>query len=93
MRIVKELEKNGFKISIFKMDNKYSVKLEKNLIEQIYKFRVDEKLENVDDIEKLLDVSFMLKAESIFISIQENKLSTLERNYPTHESESFDKII
>jgi hypothetical protein len=93
MRIVKELERNGIKISIFKMDNKYSIKLERNLLEQIYKFRLDDRLQNVEEIEILIDSDFLTKAENIFLLLQENKLQTLERNYPITESEHFDKII
>jgi hypothetical protein len=65
MRVVGEIDHPRMKITIFKNDGKFSLKFEANLLEQIYKFREDPRLESVEDVKKMLDTEFIEKVENI----------------------------
>ena len=64
MRIVGEIDHPRLKISIFKNDGKFSLKFEANLLEQIYKFRDDERLGSVDDVKRIVDAAFIEKIQT-----------------------------
>ena len=66
MRITGYIEHPVFKITIFKMDNKFSVKFETPQFEQTYKFRIGEGIENEADIRKLVDGPFITAVAQIF---------------------------
>lgn len=66
MRIIQEYSHGTIKVTIFRMDNKYSVKLEQALMEQTYKFREGGAVERLEDVQKLLDERFFESAQYIF---------------------------
>lgn len=59
MRILKEIDRAGMKISFFSYQNKITVKFEKDLVEIIYKFRDGSGVDSVEDAESFLDDSFL----------------------------------
>ena len=65
MRVVKEIQRPQCKITIFQWNGKYLIKLEKGLIEQTFKIpELD--LTGEDDLEAILNETFMQKAEERF---------------------------
>lgn len=58
MRIIGNIEHPILKITIFKMDNKYSVKFESGLYEQTYKFRSSDSIDSLETIQKIVDAAF-----------------------------------
>lgn len=92
MRIVGETEKEGIKITLFQMNGKISVKLEKNLLEQTYKFRDGSSINNPDDAYKLLDNDFIRAAVDIFAKMSENRTVGLEKML-SQTLEDFEEII
>lgn len=92
MRIVGEIPHPVIKITVFKNDGKFSIKCESGLVEQIYKFRDDERLQSFEDIQKIVDESFIKKIEESLSIMFESKHEALMRGYEQGKEE-FEKII
>lgn len=92
MRIAGYIEHPHMKVTIFQMDNRYSVKFELGLLEQTYKFRTAEQLESVADVRRLIDQSFQLAVLDQF-----GQMNTLRKNaelrFSDSEDDEFDEII
>lgn len=80
------------KITAFKYDGKLSIKFEAGLIEQIYKFRDDERLQNFDDIQSLVDEAFIEKTAVLLRGMLDIKQAALNRHLSMGEEE-FEVII
>lgn len=80
------------KITLFKMDNKLSVKFEQGLLEQTYKFRVSNELENQADLEKLVSEAMMQEVEAAFIQMRSIRSGATKAYFPELDNE-FEKII
>lgn len=52
MRIIGYLEIPGVKTTVFKMDNRVSVKFETGLYEQTFKFRTGEGMDSLEEVQK-----------------------------------------
>lgn len=59
MRIAGYIDHPVLKITIFQMDNRFSVKLETSRHEQTYKFRKGGAVETVADVRTLVDETFI----------------------------------
>lgn len=66
MRILQEFEKKGIKFTIFSWNGKISIKCEKDLLEQIYKFRDGSGMDNLTDAENFVDDNFSHQVSQIF---------------------------
>ena len=66
MRVLKEIDRNGMKITIFSWNGKLSVKCEKDQLEQIFKFRDGSGLNSLEDVEQLMDENFLETVEKCF---------------------------
>jgi hypothetical protein len=94
MRIIGYIEHPVLKISVFKMEHKFSVKFESGFAEQIYKFRQDEHLQHLKDIQHLIDDAFIKKVESILEIMHQERADLLERKFSQIiENESFEEIL
>lgn len=78
MRIVGEIDHQKYKITIFKMNERLSVKIEDRLLEQIYKFRDGSGIQNSADVEKLLTPAFMGKVAASFSTMQDTYQAGIE---------------
>jgi len=92
MRIIGEFDIAEIKITVFKMNEKISLKFEKDLLEQTYKFRDGSGLHNLDDARKFCNDSCMLSIRSIFKSMADNRLNQLINILENGQNE-FDTII
>ncbi len=92
MRIVGYIDHPVLKITIFQMENKLSVKLESGLFEQTYKFRTGGPVNTVEDIQKLVDDTFITEVLEEMSRMRSIRIQALERLNPGEEQE-FDKII
>ena len=92
MRILGYIEHPRLKITIFKNDDKLSVKLESSLYEQTFKFRSEQNLETADDIRRVVDGDFMATVEQNLTLMHATKMNALLRNN-TIEVDEFDEII
>ena len=66
MRVIAELPHPDCKISIFSMNQKYIIKLEKGVFEQIYKISELDVSEGVDGVFKILNDNFIKSADERF---------------------------
>lgn len=92
MRIIGQIDHPNLKITVFKNDNRISVKLESGLYEQTYKFRDGEGIEGAEDVEKLLDSEFLEKVQAILKAMHTARMAALSRQ-KSIGTESFEEII
>lgn len=69
MRIVDTFDIDGILVSVFKMDNKISVKFESNGLEQTYKFRDGSPINNPEDVKKWMNEAVISKIKTTFASM------------------------
>ena len=93
MRIIGYIDHPRLKITIFKMDNKFSVKFESGLYEQTYKFRDGEGIEGANDIRDLVDEAFLEKVETELQRMHRIRLQALSRREEPNGEDEFDEII
>jgi hypothetical protein len=93
MRIIGNIEHPAMKITVFKMDNRLSVKFETGLYEQIYKFRESDDLQDFQGIQRLVDAEFMQLVLAEFERMHRVKSEALGRFLPETEVQEFPVII
>lgn len=93
MRIIGYIEHPVMKITVFKMDNKFSVKFESGLYEQTYKFRGGDAIENLTDIEKIVDPAFCQAVLQELSTMHKIKNQALARVLTADAEEEFEEII
>jgi hypothetical protein len=93
MRILGSLDQNGLKITVFKNDNRLSVKLENEQYEQTFKFRESVQLDDFEAVKKLIDAAFLSKIQTNFQAMHAARLEAFERAFPISEEVVFDVII
>lgn len=89
MRIVSEWNYKNLKVSVFHMNERFSVKIEDNLLEQTYKFR-DGQISDLSDLKSILNESFYSKCIDLFSSMSNNRNQILKAN---DEDFEFEEII
>lgn len=92
MRIVGYIEHPVFKITVFQMNERLSVKLETSQYEQTYKFRQGQGIDTLEQVEALLDGPFLEKAQQIFATMHQAKMSRLE-SLVTPVDDEFEEIV
>jgi hypothetical protein len=93
MRIVGYIEHPILKITVFKMDNKFSVKFESGLYEQTYKFRSGDAIESLADIEKIVDQTFCEEVLQQLNTMHRTKNQAMARALAPDEADEFEEII
>ncbi|MBT8234128.1 MAG: hypothetical protein HKO66_12295 [Saprospiraceae bacterium] len=89
MRVVSEWNYKQIKVTVFHMNEKYSIKLEENLLEQTYKFR-DGQVSNLSHLKSLLTEAFYNQCMQRFKSMAESRLQLFEVN---DDETEFEEII
>lgn len=92
MRIVTEISHPRMKITVFKMNDKLSIKFEKNLIEHIIKLRESSPLNDLELLKKSINEELLHKIESS-IDQHSNLRLQLEQENADDEFPEFDEII
>lgn len=80
MRIVGFIEHPVIKITVMIMNERYVLKLEANMLEQIYKFNEDDNLRTMKDIEKMVDETFLNECIKRFSEMARSRGETYQRN-------------
>ena len=78
MRVIGEIDKAGYKITVFKHEEKISIKLEKDLLEQTYKFRSGSLVDNLASATHFVDLLLANQVDQSFESMSLNRHKTLE---------------
>jgi NADP-dependent 3-hydroxy acid dehydrogenase YdfG len=77
MRVVKELLKEGIRITVFSWNNKYLIKFEEGLTEQTFKVSEYDVLEE-QDLDKFQEGEFFEKVKKRFEEMQASLQNQLE---------------
>jgi len=93
MRIIGYIEHPAMKITVFKMDNRLSVKFETGLQEQTYKFREGDSIESLEDVQRVVDEVLLNEVLELFKQMRQNSMRALSRNLPKPAGEEFERII
>ena len=72
MRVIAELPHPDCKITIFSMNQKFIIKLEKGIFEQIYKLSELDIPDGVNGIFQILDAEFMKSVSARFEGMRED---------------------
>jgi hypothetical protein len=92
MRIIGNIDHPSMKITVFKMDNKLSVKFETGLYEQTFKFRESNELTDFESMKKLVDEQFIQEVLEHFAKLHHTKNAALSRIMKEEEA-VFEEII
>ena len=92
MRIIGEIPHPVMKISVFQSDQKISIKFEYQLMEQIYKFRDGEGINNFQDAAKTVTPEICEKVMDIF-SLQGQLKPIFSRKGPEQPTEIFPDLF
>ncbi|MES3018891.1 MAG: hypothetical protein V4721_13980 [Bacteroidota bacterium] len=79
MRVVAELPHPDCKITIFSMNQKFIIKLEKGIFEQIYKLAELDIPDGVNGVFQILDTEFMKSATERFDTMRADFNSAYKR--------------
>ena len=95
MRIAGYIDHPSLKITIFQMENKYSVKFEHNGLEQTYKFNTGQGLERVEDIRQLVTTPFLHSVIEQMQQMDQLRAKALEQKAAQDdvEDDEFEEII
>lgn len=93
MRIIGNIEHPILKITVFKMDNKFSVKFESGLYEQTYKFRSSDVVSGLEAIKKMVDATFCEEVLQELNKMHQRKNQAMVRTLPQEIDAEFEEII
>ncbi len=93
MRIIGNIAHPALKISVFKADNRISVKFENALYEQTFKLGDDERFNNLEAVQKLVDETMITDVLAGFQQMHATRMAVLSRAFPVTETEVFEDII
>ena len=93
MRIIGTIEHPILKISVFKADNRISVKFENALYEQTFKLGEDERFASLELVKKLVDDVLVEDVLAGFRQMHATRMSAMRRVFPVVEEEVFEAII
>ncbi len=92
MRIIGEFDLNNIRVTVFKMNERLSVKFEYNLLEQTYKFRDGSGINTVDDVRMFCSENTEKSITDIFSKMALLRSDALHLMHQEDTSE-FDDII
>lgn len=87
MRIIGEIPHPNLKITLFKNENKYSVKFENSDFEQTFKMRGALDIAGLEDMQRLIDKTFIAEIEKLFAEQMNIQQRAIRRYLPSPESE------
>ncbi|MBK8877682.1 MAG: hypothetical protein IPN74_03775 [Haliscomenobacter sp.] len=94
MRIIGYLETPGMKTTVFKMDNRLSVKFETGHYEQTYKFRSGEGIDTLEDVQALIGEAFVREVARLFREMHKTRIhASTPEQIKTGDSDDFEEIL
>lgn len=92
MRIIGYIDNKDFKITVFQNNNRFLIKFEDSYFEQTYKFMQSDHIKHFKDIEKLVDLQFILEVRNTFLKMYDDKEKMIQR-FIQFESDDLIEII
>lgn len=93
MRILASIPHPRLKITVFKMNERLSVKFESGLYEQTYKFRPGGGADSLDELRALIDETFLEEVEQGLAAMHRRSMAALARRQPEAGEEEFEEIL
>lgn len=93
MRIIGHIEHPQLKITVFKMDNRISVKFENALYEQTFKLGQDERLNSLEAVQKWVDAALIEHIQSNFQQMHQARMAAHARAFTSDNQPVFEEII
>ncbi len=93
MRIIGDIPHPSLKISVFKSDNRISVKFENALYEQTFKFGTDDRVSNVETARQWTDAALLAEVQVNFQRMHQARMAAFERCFPVEQEIIFEEII
>lgn len=92
MRIIGEFDAGDIKITVFKMNERISIKFEKNLLEQTYKFRDGSAIGSLEDAKTYCSEHTITEINDVFDAMSKSRSRSLNSMIENQE-EKFDVIV
>jgi hypothetical protein len=93
MRVIGYIKHPQLKITVFKMEERFTLKFENELFEQAYKLRASEQIQSLEDIERLVDETFIQDVMQSMQNMNKNRLRGLSNMQTQSTDEGFETII
>lgn len=93
MRILGTIDHPRLKITVFKMDNRISVKFENEGYEQTIKLGMDERFNNLETIQKWVDAVLLDDVSQLLQRLHQARLAVTARAFPEEAGAEFEEII
>lgn len=93
MRIIGNIEHPHLKITVFKMDNRISVKFENALYEQTFKLGEDDRLGSLESIRQWVDAALLEQVSTVFQQMHQARMAAFSRAFPVENQVIFEDII
>ena len=93
MRIIGQIEHPTLKISVFRNDNRTSVKFENGASEITWKFGDDDRFCTTELVQKLIDEPFLVEVNKQFQAMHATRLAAMSRLFPIVSESEFETII
>jgi hypothetical protein len=93
MRIIGQINHPSLKISVFKNEQRVSVKFENPFYEITWKLGSDERFQSLETIEQLLDETALQEVQLQLQQLHATRLAALARCFPATGEQEFDVII
>jgi hypothetical protein len=93
MRIIGDIPHPNLKISVFKSDQRISVKFENALYEQTFKLGTDERLATVEAVAQWADAALLAEVQAGFEQMHRARMAAMSRAFPLAAAEVFEEII
>lgn len=92
MRIAGYIKHPNYKITIFHMNNRYSIKFENGQYEQTYKLRESDLFNNAEQVKAMVDEAFLTAVQEQF-KLQNKCFQAAYERVLNQEEDEFDEII
>jgi hypothetical protein len=92
MRVLGYIENTPYKVTVFKMNHKFTVKFETGLYELAFKLREAENMQGLDDIKNFVDEDLVTSVKRRFHEMHRAALRAFAKFNKSTEDE-FDEII
>ena len=94
MRIIGYVEHPSLKITVFHMNNRISVQFETGTYSQIYKFRESDQLKNIQQVQALVDESFIQSVQENFVAMHKTQNAAMSKFLTVEgQEDEFEEII
>ncbi len=93
MRVLGYIDNTPYKVTVFEMNQKFTVKFETGLYELAFKLRQGDNMKNIDDVKKFVDIDLVSSVRNRFHDMHKAALKAFAKLSKPIVEEEFDEII